>query len=186
MRIEFEGQAPRIDASAWVAATATVIGSVDVGVDASIWFGAVVRGDIAPIRIGARTNVQDNAIIHVTAGRHPTAVGNDVTIGHGAIVHGCTVGDGCLIGMGAVVMDGVTIGDQTLIGAGSLVTPGTVIPGRTLALGRPARVVHPLSDGEIAEIVGAAARYVALAARHREAGRVRPGVVRPDGSEDGS
>lgn len=169
MRIAFEGRAPRIDVTAWVAPGAVVVGDVAVGPDASIWFGAVVRGDIEPVRVGARTNVQDHVTIHVTGGRHPTTVGDGVTIGHGAIVHGCTVGDGCLIGMGAIVMDGARIGARSLVGAGSLVTPGTTIPERTLVLGRPARAVRALSDAEIAELAASADRYVVLAARHRAA-----------------
>ena len=172
MRIEFEGHEPRIAASAWIAPSATVVGRVEIGPEASLWFGAVVRGDIEPIRIGARTNVQDHVTIHVTGGRHATHVGDDVTIGHGAIVHGCRIGDGCLVGMGAIVMDGAAIGPGSLVAAGSLVAPGTAIPERMLAIGRPARAARPLRDDEIADLAASAARYVALAARyHAEIGR---------------
>lgn len=171
MRIDFEGRTPRLDPSAWLAPGAVVIGDVDVGPESSLWFGAVVRGDLEPIRIGARTNLQDHVTVHVTGGRHQTVIGDDVTIGHGAIVHGCVIGNGSLIGMGAVVMDGATIGPHSLIAAGSLVVPGTTIPARTLALGRPARPERALSADEIAEVARSSARYVALAARHRASGR---------------
>jgi carbonic anhydrase/acetyltransferase-like protein (isoleucine patch superfamily) len=186
MQIEFEGHAPQVHPSAWIAPGAVLIGRIHVAADASVWFGAVARGDIEPIRIGARTNVQDNVTIHVTGGRHPTTIGEDVTIGHGAIVHGCAVGDGALIGMGAILMDGAVVGPQSLVAAGSLVTPGTAIAERTLAVGRPARPLRPLTDDEIAGLAASAARYVALAARHRGSGGRPPGAPSLGGSADGS
>lgn len=167
MIIDFEGRVPQIAPGAWIAPTATILGSVEIGPDASVWFGAVVRGDIEPIRIGARTNVQDHVTIHVTGGRFATSIGDDVTIGHAAIVHGCTIGDGCLVGMGAIVMDGAMVGARTLIAAGSLVTPGTTLPADTLVLGRPAKAVRALNPDEQAMLVGSASRYVELCGRYR-------------------
>ena len=167
MRIAFMDLMPRVDPSAWLAPGAMVVGDVDVGPQASVWYGAVVRGDLEPIRIGARTNVQDNVTVHVTAGRYRVDIGAEVTVGHGAIVHGCRVGDACLIGMGAILLDGVEIGERCLVAAGSLVAPGVRIPPGSLVLGRPAKVIRPLRADEIDEIDSAAARYVELAERHR-------------------
>lgn len=182
MQLSFGGTRPRIDDTAWLAPSACVIGDVTVGAQSSIWYGAVVRGDIEPITIGARTNVQDNVTIHVTAGRYRAVIGSDVTIGHGAIVHGCTVADECLIGMGSIVLDGATIGRRCLIGAGSLLTPGQSIPPGMLVLGRPGKVIRPLTTEEIDEIASAASRYVDLAVRHR-ADALPAEPARPGGSE---
>jgi len=132
MIASFRGVTPVIDPSAYVIESAAVIGDVVIGGETSVWFHAVVRGDVNSIRIGRRTNVQDNVTIHVFTARAPTAVGDDVTIGHGAIVHGCTIGDRTLVGMGAIVLDGVEIGSECLVGAGALLTPGTRIgPGQS-------------------------------------------------------
>src|SRR5260221_8645304 len=133
----FRGVAPRIDPSVFVTASAIVIGDVEVGADASLWFHAVVRGDVFPIRIGRGTNVQDHATLHVLTGRAATTIGADVTIGHGAIVHGCTIGDRTLVGMGAIVLDGVVVGDDCLISAGALLTPGTRFEAGRLVPGTP-------------------------------------------------
>jgi len=147
-----------IDPSAFIAPNATVIGHVVVGPEASIWFGAVVRGDADRIEIGAGSNVQDNAVVHADPG-FPTLIGRDCTIGHGAVVHGCTIGDGALIGMHAVVMNGARIGAEAVVAAGAVVTANTEVPPATLAAGVPARVIRPL-DPE-ARVAGAegAARY---------------------------
>src|SRR5512142_3327315 len=126
----FRGATPVIDPAAYIVDSAIVIGDVVIGAETSLWFHAVVRGDVNWIRIGRRTNVQDHATIHVFTARAPTTIGDDVTIGHGAIVHGCTIGDRTLIGMGAIVLDGAEIGADCLVGAGALVTPGTrIAPG---------------------------------------------------------
>jgi carbonic anhydrase/acetyltransferase-like protein (isoleucine patch superfamily) len=154
---------PLLAASVFVAESAAVIGDVHVGDDSSIWFGAVLRGDYFPIRIGARTNVQDNAVLHITSGRAATTVGDDVTVGHGAILHGCTVGSSCLVGMATVILDGAVVGEQSLIAAGSLVAPGTVIPPRSFALGRPAKVLRAVRDDELALIQTSARNYVGYA-----------------------
>jgi carbonic anhydrase/acetyltransferase-like protein (isoleucine patch superfamily) len=154
---------PLLGASVFVADSAAVIGDVHVGEDSSVWFGAVLRGDYFPIRIGARTNIQDNAVLHITSGRAATTVGDDVTVGHGAILHGCTVGSSCLVGMSSVVLDGAVVGDESFIAAGSLLTPGTVIPPRSFVLGRPAKVIRAVRDEELAAIRTSARHYVGYA-----------------------
>lgn len=162
----FGGARPRIGRGVFLAETCAVIGDVEIGDDASIWYGTVVRGDVMPIRVGARTSVQDGTIVHVTAGTQGTVIGSDCTIGHGAILHACTVEDHCLIGMGATVLDGAVIGRGSLVGAGSLVTPGTVIPPGSLAFGSPARVKRPVNTRERQQIELGAAHYVELARRY--------------------
>ena len=147
----------------FLAETCAVIGAVEIGDAASIWYGAVVRGAVMPIRIGARTNIQDNAVIHVTAGKYGTTIGSDCTIGHSAIIHACTIEDSCLVGMGAVLLDGCVIGRGSFVGAGALVTSGTVIPPGSLVLGSPARVRRVVSDGEREQIEYGAGHYVELA-----------------------
>ncbi len=166
----FGDRVPRIDASAFVAASAIVIGDVEIAADASLWFHAVVRGDVERVRIGARTNVQDNATVHVTRDRFATVIGSEVTVGHGAIVHGATVGDRCLVGMGAILLDGVVIEHECLIGAGALVPPGMHVPARSLVLGSPARRVRDLNADELAYLSRSAAGYVAHAAAYRAQG----------------
>ena len=153
---------PAIEPTAWIAPGAHVLGDVTMGPGCSIWYNAVIRADEAPVTIGANTNVQDCAVIHVSRDC-PVTLGEGVTIGHGAIVHGCTVGDNSLVGMGAIVLDGAEIGDYCIIGAGSLVTKGKVIPNGTLALGSPARVVRKLRPEEYDELEHNAAEYVRLA-----------------------
>ncbi len=159
---EYRGMRPSIDASSFVAPTAAVIGDVVIGARSSIWFGAVLRGDAMAIRIGARTSIQDNAVVHATTGWAATTVGDDCTVGHGVILHGCTVGDRVLVGMGSIVLDGAEIGADTILGAGSLVTARTTIPPGVLALGRPAKVIRALNDDELASIRAAAETYVGL------------------------
>lgn len=163
----FEGRWPTVDERAYLAPTASVIGDCEVGAEASIWFGAVLRGDVMPIRIGARTSIQDNAVVHATGGWAPTLVGEDCTVGHTAILHGCALGDRVLIGMGSIVMDGVRIGSDTLLGAGSLVPPRKTLPSGVLARGRPAKVVRELTGEELASLREASAVYVALIGSYR-------------------
>ena len=146
---KFEDKFPIVHPTAFVAENATVIGDVEIGEDSSIWFGSVVRGDVNYIRIGERTNIQDNCVIHVSGGTHPTVLGNEITVGHRVLLHGCTVDDRCLIGMGAILMDGVHVGEECLVGAGSLLTPGTIVPPRSLVIGSPARVKRELTAEEI-------------------------------------
>lgn len=160
---ELNGIAPTIGRGVFIAPTAAVIGDVVIGDESSIWFGAVVRGDVFPIRIGARTNVQDNAVVHVTGGQAPTSIGDDVTIGHSAIVHGCTVGNRCLIGMGSIVLDGAVLEDDCLVGAGTLVPPRMRVPSHSLVLGRPAKIVRTLGSADLQNVREASAQYVANA-----------------------
>jgi carbonic anhydrase/acetyltransferase-like protein (isoleucine patch superfamily) len=166
----FRGVDPTIDPTVFVAASAVVIGDVVIGAEASLWFHTVVRADVGPIRVGARTNLQDHVTVHVVGGRYGTTIGADVTVGHRAIVHGCTLGDRVLIGMGAIVLDGAVIGDDCLVGAGALVTPGMQVPPGMLVLGNPARVVRALRDDERAGLVASAANYAGYAAEYRAAG----------------
>lgn len=143
-----------------------VIGDIEIGEDASVWFGAVVRGDVNYIRIGARTNIQDMTVIHVSSNTHPTVIEEEVTVGHRVVSHGCHVERGCLIGIGAILMDGVRVGAQSLVGAGSLLTPGTVIPPRSLVIGSPGRVKRALTDDEVASLDRSWRNYVELKAHY--------------------
>lgn len=151
---------PEIADDAFVAPGVSLIGDLVIGAEASIWFGSTLRGDVMPIRIGARTSIQDNSVVHATDGWHATTVGEDCVVGHGVILHGCKLGDRVLVGMGTIVLDAAVIGDDVLIGAGSLVTARTEIPSGMLAMGRPAKVKRPLTDEEKANIRSGAAHYV--------------------------
>ena len=153
---------PIIHPTVVIALGAHVLGEATLGPRCSVWYNAVVRADEAPITIGAETNIQDCAVIHVSTG-HPTAIGEGVTIGHGAIVHGCTVGSNTLIGMGAIVLDDAEIGSDCIIGAGALVTKGMRIPDGSLAFGNPARIIRSLTEEEIEANRANAAEYVRLA-----------------------
>ena len=146
---EFKDKYPVISDSAYIADTALIIGDVEIGEDSSVWFGSVIRGDVNHIRIGARTNVQDMTMIHVSSRTYPTILEDEITIGHRVTLHGCQVESRCLIGIGAILMDGVRVGNNSLVGAGSLVTPGTQVPPRSLVLGSPAKVKRGLTDEEL-------------------------------------
>lgn len=159
---EFKDKNPRIHPSAYIADFAEVIGDVEIGEDASIWFGCVLRGDVNYIRIGARTNIQDSSVIHVSTLTHPTILEDEVTVGHRVTLHGCYVETGCLIGIGSILLDGVRIGRESLVAAGSLVTPGTTIPPRSLVLGSPAKVKRPLEPSEIDGLSSYWQNYVRL------------------------
>ncbi len=148
----FGGKHPQIHPSAFVEQSAQVIGDVVIGEQSSIWFCAVVRGDVFHIRVGARTNIQDGTVVHVTNGTHATVLEDEVTIGHNVTLHGCHVERGCLIGIGAIVMDGVRVGEHSLVAAGSLLAPGTQIPPRSLVMGAPAKVKRPLTAEEVASL----------------------------------
>ncbi len=152
---------PVIDASALIVDSAQVIGDVVIGEESSVWFNAVIRGDVNHIRIGKRTNIQDGSVLHVARKKHPLVIGDEVTVGHGVILHACTIGSRCLIGMGAIVMDASEVGDDCIVGAGALVTPNTQIPPRSLAFGSPARVVRSLTEEELRSVRESAANYVA-------------------------
>jgi carbonic anhydrase/acetyltransferase-like protein (isoleucine patch superfamily) len=166
---EFEGKRPDSAKAAFVAASAELIGDVSLGEGASVWHGSVLRGDVAGIRIGKRTNIQDGAIVHVSRGL-PCEIGDDVVVGHRAVVHACTVGPRSLVGMGAVILDGAVIGEESIVGAGALVTQGKVFPARSMILGNPARLVRQLREEEARAIPEQASAYVELAARARASG----------------
>jgi carbonic anhydrase/acetyltransferase-like protein (isoleucine patch superfamily) len=172
MIYRYEDRVPSLPQDYYVADSATLIGAVVLGEQSSIWFGAVLRGDIEPIIVGKRSNIQDNSVAH-TGKDAPTILGDDVTVGHQVTLHGCTVGNNCLIGMGAILLDGCEIGDNCIVGAGSLVGQGRVIPPGSLALGSPARVIRKLSDADIANIRSYAARYVDKMNRYRH-GAMKP------------
>lgn len=165
---------PRISPSAWVAPTAVVLGDVTLGAQASVWYTAVLRGDMAPIIVGARTNIQDGTIVHVDEGI-PCRVGDRVGVGHRAILHGCTVGDDCLVGMGSVLLNGVVVGPGSVIAAGAVVPEGLEIPAGSLVMGVPARVVREVDEGLRRRIEGTWRHYVDQAAAHREGRYPMPG-----------
>ncbi|HVF92606.1 MAG TPA: gamma carbonic anhydrase family protein [Blastocatellia bacterium] len=148
----YQGMKPTIAATAFIEASAQIIGDVEIDQHSSVWFNCVIRGDVNKIRIGHSTNIQDGTVIHVTNGSYPTLIGNCVTVGHGAVLHGCTVKDRSLVGIGSIVLDDVIIGEMSFIAAGSLVTPGTIIPPRSLVMGSPARVRREVTEEEIARI----------------------------------
>ena len=154
-----EDRVPAVDDEAWVAPGATVVGDVHLAAETSVWFGAVIRADNEPIRIGRGSNVQENAVLHVDPGM-PMVIGEHVTIGHQAMLHGCTVGDESLIGIQAVVLNGAVIGKNCLVGAGALVTEGKHFPDGSLIIGTPAKVARPLTEAEIAGLRRSAAGYV--------------------------
>lgn len=164
--LPYRGIVPRLGIGAWVAPGATLIGDVELGPDASVWYGCVLRGDVHRIRVGARSNIQDLTVVHVTRDRFSTEIGEDVTVGHRAVVHGCRVGDGALVGIGAVVLDGARVGEGAWVGAGAVVTPGSEIPPRMLAVGTPARVVRPVGDEEFADQLARTRTYVQTAREH--------------------
>ncbi len=158
----YGGKRPLIARNAFLAENCAVIGDVEIGEESSIWYSVTVRGDVMPIRIGARTSIQDGTVIHVTSGKFGSTIGSDCTVGHGAIIHACTVEDFCLIGMGSIILDGARIGRGSLVGAGALVTPGTDIPPGSLVIGSPAKVKRPVSEKEREQIAYGAAHYVEL------------------------
>ncbi len=162
----FENSTPRIHQSAFVADDAIVIGDVEIGSEASVWFGSIVRGDVNYIRIGDRTNIQDACVIHVSSHDHPTILEHEITVGHRVTLHGCYVETGCLIGIGSILLDGARVGRNSLVGAGSLVTPGTVIPPESLVLGAPARVKRQLTKQELENLKLSSQNYVDLGRRY--------------------
>jgi len=174
MTKSFNGTVPNIEESAYIAETAVVVGDVHIGKDSSIWFNVVVRGDVNFIRIGARTNIQDLSVLHVTGRKSasvpgsPLLIGNDVTIGHSTTIHGCTIEDGAFIGMKAMVMDRVIVGRGAMVAAGSLVPEDTVIPPGTLWLGSPAKFKRILAPHETARAAAIAASYVELAGAYKK------------------
>ena len=168
MILAFREVKPKLHSSVIVMETACVIGDVELGANSSVWFGAIVRGDVNAIRIGALTNLQDLVICHVTQGGRPLELGDEVTVGHRATLHSCKIGNRCLIGMGAIILDEAEIGDDCLIGAGSVVTPGTKIPRGTLALGAPCRPKREVTAAELQEFKDSAKRYHAYSTHYAQ------------------
>jgi carbonic anhydrase/acetyltransferase-like protein (isoleucine patch superfamily) len=158
----FNGKHPVIHETAFIADDASVIGDVEIGEDASVWYGSIIRGDVNYIRIGARTNIQDATVIHVSSKDHATIVEHEVTVGHRVTLHGCYVETGCLIGIGAILLDGVRVGANSLVAAGSLLTPGTQIPPGSLVMGGPAKVKRELTNDEIAGVERSWRNYIEL------------------------
>jgi len=159
----FRGIIPTIATSAYIEETAAVIGDVVIGSESSVWFNAVVRGDVHSIRIGHRTNIQDLCLLHVTDDTYPLTLGDDITVGHHAVLHGCTIKDRVLIGMGAVIMDGAVIEEDCIVGAGALVTERMQVPPKSLILGTPARIRRSLTDDELRWIKESALNYIRYA-----------------------
>lgn len=148
----FRGKLPQIHATAFVEESAQVIGDVTIGEGSSVWFNAVLRGDVHYIRVGARCNIQDGTVVHVTNGKYETVLEDEVTVGHNATLHGCYIERGCLVGMAATVMDGARVGTYSIVAAGALVSPRTQVPPRSLVAGVPARVVRKLTDEEVQDL----------------------------------
>lgn len=171
MRVSLDGATPSVAEDAWMAPTAVAVGAVVVSSKASLWFGAVARGDGDKIRIGARSNVQDNAVLHADPG-FPCTLGEDVTVGHAAVVHGCTIEDRVLVGMGATVMNGARVGSDSILAAGTLVSEGTQIPPRSLVVGVPGKVRRELTDTELEKIARNAAVYVEKAEHYAAAASI--------------
>ncbi len=163
----FKGRMPKVAEGVFLADTARVIGDVEIAEDASVWYGAVLRGDVGAIRIGARSNIQDLTMLHMSHELSNTIIGADVTVGHRVVIHGAIIGDGALIGMGAILLDNCEIGAQSIVGAGAVVTADKKIPPRSLVLGQPARVLRELTDEEAQEGRLIAERYVEVARAHR-------------------
>ena len=164
--LPYRGIMPKIAPNAFIAPGAVIIGDVEIGSKANIWFGCVIRGDVQSIRIGEGTNVQDGTVIHVTRGDGPTIIGKGITIGHSALLHACTVEDEVLVGIGAILLDGCHIGARSIIAAGALVTKGTHIPEGSLVMGAPAKVVRVLSADERTQNKRLALKYVELSRRY--------------------
>lgn len=157
----FGGVQPQIHPTAFVADGAHVIGDVHIGEQSSIWFNTVVRGDMFYVRIGDRTNVQDNCVIHTRTGAHPAILEDEVTVGHSVTLHGCYVERGSLIGIGSILLDDVRVGEKSLVAAGSLLSPGTIIPPHSLVMGIPAKVKRPLTEDEVIGLDAYWQNYVA-------------------------
>ena len=163
---QFQNKSPVIPNSCYISQTVDIIGDVTLGEDVNIWFGTVIRGDMNYIKIGQRTNIQDNSTIHVTTQTAPTIIGENVTIGHNAIIHGCKINDNCLIGMGSIIMDNAQIGEGSIIGAGSVITENTIIPPMSLCLGIPGKIIRKVTKNEFNEILARAEYYVQFSKKY--------------------
>jgi len=164
----YKGIRPSLGARAWVDTSAQVIGAVELGEDASVWMNTVIRGDVNRIRLGARTNVQDNCVLHVTA-QHPTVLADDVTVGHSVTLHGCTIEKLCLVGIGAIVLNGAVVGEESIVAAGALVPEGMQVPPRSVVMGAPAKVRREVSEDERASLRRYAENYVRYKDDYRSA-----------------
>lgn len=167
MVMPFAGKTPEINENAFIAENASVIGNVTIGKGSSVWFGAVIRGDMCSISIGENSNIQDNATVHVGM-TDKTVIGNSVTVGHNALVHGATIGDNVLVGMGSVVLDGAVVGENSIIAAGAVVTAKTVIPPNSLAAGVPAKVIKEITPQQAVGNKMNAMGYVTLAGKYKK------------------
>jgi len=159
MTYNYKNFKPKIKKTTWIAPSADIIGKVKIGKDSSVWYNCVIRGDVAKIIIGKRTNIQDLSMLHVHHGQ-PTILGDDVTIGHQVMLHGCEIGNGCLIGMSATILDGAVIGEGSIVGAKSLVTANKKFPPRSLIMGTPAKVIRELNQEEVENLILHAKKYV--------------------------
>jgi carbonic anhydrase/acetyltransferase-like protein (isoleucine patch superfamily) len=164
MLISLRNRNPKITSTNFIAPGAYVIGDVRLGEQSSVFFGAVLRGDILPIRVGSRTNIQEHALVHTSHNRTPALIGDEVTIGHRAIIHGASIGNRCLIGMGSIILDEAEVGEECVVGAGTLITEGKKFPPRSMILGSPGKVVRELTEKEIVFLPRSAENYVILAA----------------------
>ena len=160
---QFENKKPQLGKNIYISENASVIGEVILGNEVNIWFGAVIRGDMHYIKIGSRSNVQDNAVVHVTSAVSPTNIGSGVTVGHSAIIHGCTIEDNCMVGMGAIVMDDAVIGAGSLVGAGALIPPNMKVPPQSLVVGMPGKVLREVRKEEYEMIIERPSEYIELA-----------------------
>ncbi len=163
MILPYKGIEPKLHETVFVQGSAQVIGDVEAGADSSFWFNSVTRGDVNYIRIGARTNIQDNSTLHVTNKTFPLILGDDITVGHNVVIHGCVIEDRCLLGMGSIVLDGATVGAGSIIAAGALVTEGMKVPPGSLVMGLPGKVVRMLTPDEAVSNLKSAANYVGYA-----------------------
>jgi gamma-carbonic anhydrase len=168
--LPYNGIRPKLGRNVFLAPGTYVMGDVELGDDVNIWFGTVIRGDDNRIRIGARTNIQDNSVIHVTDDTGPTTIGADVLVGHGVVLHGCTIEDGAFIGMGSTILDGAVVETGAMVAAGALVTPGKRVKSGELWAGNPAKLFRPLKESEIKHIPWAVKHYVERAAEYLKAG----------------
>ncbi len=169
--LPYRGQLPRIAADAFIAATAVLIGDVEIGPETSVWFGCILRGDLNSIRVGARTNIQDGTIVHVDSARFSTTIGDDITIGHNAVIHACTLENGCFIGMSATVMDGAVVESGAMVAAGALIIPGKRVPAGELWAGCPARRLRDVTAAEAANFPKVIEEYARLAREYRQAAK---------------
>ncbi len=178
----FQGSTTRIDATVFLAEDVVVIGDVEIGRDASVWYGCVLRGDVGPIRIGSATNIQEGTILHCTPGKEPTVLDSQVTVGHGAVLHGCYIGGRSLVGMSATILDGAVVGEECIIGANAFVPPRMVVPPRTLVVGSPARFSRRLNDEDVEWILDHGRHYVEIKEQYLKEGAGQ--MIPPDAKWD--